>query len=204
MSGFSPALMAYLQKLDKADPLLVLLDIAVPDQLPLRLVANNENIEYQGNTYEAFNFVVDKPGADGKGAITTLPLKIANAQRVLRPYLDAYDGGVGLPVTMTIINPAMADEDYSELTATLYNLATDSDSAWVYFTLGPYNPRNKQCPPDQYLATSCRFDFVDDPRCGYSGPATTCSRTLDNCRVLGNSRRFGGFPGLSNRSLRLV
>ncbi len=204
MSGLSPALMAYLQKLDKADPLLVLLDIVVPDQPPLRLVANNENIQYQGNTYEAFNFVVDKPGADGKGAVTTLPLKIANAKRVLRPYLDAYDGGVGLPVTITIINPAMADEDYSELTATLYNLATDSDSAWVYFTLGPYNPRNKQFPPDQYLATSCRFDFTADPRCGYSGTATTCSRTLDNCRALGNSRRFGGFPGLSNRSLRLV
>lgn len=204
MSGFSPALMAYLQKLDKADPLLVLLDIVVPDNPPLRLVANNEDITWQGNLYNAFSFQVDMPGADSKGAITTLPLRICNVQRLLRPYLDAYDGGVGLPVTITLLNPSMLDEDYSELTATLYNLATDSDASWVYFNLGPINPLNKPFPADQYIAAFCRFNFKEDPRCGYSGAATECNRSIDACRALGNSRRFGGHLGLDGRSLRVV
>lgn len=203
MPGFSPALTAYLQRLDKEDPLLVFLDITAGSET-LRLVANNEDLTWQGNLYTAFSFQVDMPGADGKGAVTTLPLKICNVERVLRPYLEAYDGGVGLPVTITLVNPAMLDEDYSELTATLFNLATDSDASWVYFTLGPINPLNKPFPPDQYIAKHCRFDFKTDPRCGYAGTATECDRSIDACRALGNSRRFGGHMGLDGRSLRIV
>lgn len=203
MSGFSPALTAYLQRLDKQDPLLILLDIIAGAET-LRLVANNEDITWQGNVYTAFSFQMDMPGADSKGAVTTLPLKICNVERVLRPYLELYDGGVGLPVTVTLVNPAMLTEDYSELTASLYNLATESDANWVYFTLGPVNPLNKPFPPDQYIARHCRFDFKEDPRCGYAGAATECSRTIDACRALGNSRRFGGHMGLDGRSLRVV
>lgn len=203
MPGFSPALTAYLQRLDKTEPLLVLLEItAGPDTM--RMVANNEDITFQGNIYTATSFVVDRPGANGSGKITTLPLKICNVKRIMRPYLEAYDGGVGLPVTITIINPALADEDYSELTATLYNLDTKSDNQWVYFQLGPINPLNRPFPDRQYLARHCDFAFKADPRCGYSGSATECDRSIDACRALGNSRRFGGHLGLDGRSLRIV
>ena len=203
MSGFSPALTAYLQRLDKQDPLLVLLDIIAGNEV-LRLVANNEDITWLGNTYTAFSFQVDFPESDGSGKISTLQLKICNVERVLRPYLDQYAGGVGMPVTVTLVNPAMLSEDYSELTASLYNLATESDANWVYFTLGPINPLNKPFPPDQYIARHCRFDFKEDPRCGYAGAATECDRTIEACRSLGNSRRFGGHMGLDGRSLRVV
>ena len=202
--AFSPALLEYLHTLDKDQPLLVLLDIVAGGET-LRLAANNEDVTYQGNTYVAFSFEVDKPGADGKGGITTLPLRICNVERVLRPYLDAYDGGVGLPVTITIINPALDDGEQSEeLSATLYNLSTDADDSWVNFTLGPINPLNKAFPPDQYIALHCRWNFSADPRCGYTGPATECERSLTACRALGNSRRFGGFPGLDGRPLRVI
>lgn len=203
MSGFSPALIEYLQQMDKSDPLLTLLEIDAGEEI-LRLVANNEDIVWQGHTYTKFAFMVDMPSSTSDGSITTLPLRVCNIERVLRPYLDAYDGGVGLPVTITLVNPAMIDEDYSELRATLYNLSTENDSQWVYFTLGPLNPLNKAFPPDQYISNHCRFGFKNDPRCGYSGLETECDRSLDRCRELNNSARFGGHPGLDGRGLRLV
>ena len=93
--------------------------------------------------------------------------------------------------------------DYADLEMTFDILATQADALWVTFTLGAPNPLRARFPQYRYLADHCRWTFKS-VECAYSGPSTTCKRTLDYCRQLGNSRRFGGFPGLSGGGVRLA
>ena len=70
-----------------------------------------------------------------------------------------------------------------------------SSARWVTFTLGAANPFNRRVPRNKIRRNFCRFEFKGT-RCGYRGGATKCNRSLANCRALGNSERFGGFPGV--------
>jgi phage-related protein len=189
--------------MDQPDPWLVLLDIAIEGEDTMYLVNNNEDVVFDGRTYIAFAFTVDQPKESSKGEIPSIQLQVANATRTLQTYVEQYQGGVGSSVTIRIVNAGCLAEDYAELTTVMQVLACRCTAQWVTFTLGAINPLNRKFPPDQYIAMHCRFTFKGY-HCGYAGAATTCSRTLDNCQLLGNSSRFGGFPGLDGRGIRLV
>ena len=72
------------------------------------------------------------------------------------------------------------------------NLALDYENASmdIETPLGGYE---KQCPVMKYRAT-CQVRRFKDCRCGYTGTATSCDRTFDRCKELGNQANFRGFP----------
>ena len=51
------------------------------------------------------------------------------------------------------------------------------------------------CPVMKYR-TSCQVRRFKDVRCGYTGNATSCDRTLTRCKELGNQANFRGFPSI--------
>ena len=67
---------------------------------------------------------------------------------------------------------------------------------WISFTLGAVNPLRRRFP--LYMATprSCGWIFKG-AECAYAGGSASCARTLDACRTLSNSGRFGGRPGIT-------
>lgn len=203
MLNIPPALLRAANKMDQDNPWLILLKIEISGVDPFYIVNNNEDVVFDGNTYIAFGFTVIPPKENTKGEIPSIQLAIANATRTLQSYVEEYQGGVGGTVTMIIVNAGLLAENYAELTVTLQVLGCKSNAQWVTFTLGGVNPLNRKFPPDQYIAMHCRFRFKG-PKCGYSGSAIDCNRTLDRCKELNNSSRFGGFIGLDGQGIRLV
>lgn len=72
------------------------------------------------------------------------------------------------------------------------NLTLDFENASmdIETPLGGYE---KQCPAMKYRAT-CQVRRFKDCRCGYTGEESTCDRTYDRCKELGNQENFRGFP----------
>lgn len=204
MKNLPPALLRAANKLDQDSPWLILLDIEIEGETTLRIVNNNEDITFSGNTYIAFAFTVDQPKETSKGEIPSVQLAVANATRTLQTYVEQYQGGVGASITMHIVNAGQLSENYAELTTTFQVMSCKCTAQWVTFTLGAINPLNRKFPPYQYIASHCRYKVFKGPLCGYSGLETECNRTLTRCRELLNSARFGGFPGLDGRGIKLI
>lgn len=184
---------------------IILLEITLTDDdsTVLRFARNTRDIVFGGDTYTAFPFEIEATKQTSKGEIPTITLQVSNVTRLIQPYLEDLDGGVGSVVKITVVNSDHLGEDYSELEMTFDVLATQSSNQWVTFTLGAPNPLRQRFPLDQFIALHCRWRFKG-VECGYSGAATSCNRTLNNCRTLSNSPRFGGFPAMGSGAIRVV
>jgi phage-related protein len=124
-------------------------------------------------------------------------------------------------VTETTSDGALTDELYDitnpdpEAVYQYELMSPKTNSRWATFTLGASNPYNKRYPMQRMMKSHCRHRFKD-VMCGYAGVGSTCDKTLYTCRTFtdsayhdppmstGNSGRFGGFPGIGLRGLRLA
>jgi len=190
-------------KIASTTPWIILLEIKVSDTEILRLCNNTEDIEFQRNTYYAMPFNISASQTNAKGEIPTVTLQVSNVSRMLQPYIESYSGGVGMEVKLIVVNTAHLSENYTELEMTFDILGTEADANWVHFTLGAPNPLRKRFPQLRYIAEHCQWTFKS-AECGYKGSATECKRTFEWCRLLGNTKRFGGYIGLSGGYLRIV
>ena len=206
MKNLSAALIIESVNLGSANPWLLLLDINLPNGGGvLRLVKHNENITFQSNAYTAINFEFDYPKESSKGEIPMATLRISNVSRAIQSYLETYSGGKDVTITIRAVNSAHLAEDYAELEMTLDVLSSSADAYWATFSLGASNPMRHRFPPERYLADHCSYvRYFKGVECKYSGNTTSCEGTLEFCRSLGNSKNFGGVPGLSHTGVRLA
>jgi lambda family phage minor tail protein L len=167
------------------------------------LVRNNENFTFGGQVYTAFPFELEPMTVEHTGQIPTATLRVSNITRQLQPYLQALNGGVGAQVKLTVINSANPTSDYTELEMLFDVLTTETSQKWVTFKIGAPNPLLQRHPLYKFIGLHCRWTFKSS-RCGYTGAATTCKRTLADCAAKSNEVRFGGFPGLRNGTIRIV
>lgn len=189
-------------KLTTTNPWIVLLDINIDNNM-IYICNNNENITFQGRTYTAVPFVLEPVKSDLKGELPTVTLRISNVSAYLMTYMEQYSGGVGASVLLRVVNTAYLSENYAELEMNFDVIKSEASSEWVSFTLGAPSPLNKRFPLYRYLANHCRWQYKS-VECGYTGPLASCKKTLDDCRNHNNSKRFGGFIGLSRMGVRLV
>jgi len=188
------------------EPWLILLEITLTDVGPtiLRLVKNNEDIEFGGNTYTHFPFQLSIVDSNAEGQIPQVTLKVCNITRFLTPYLESLDGGIGSTVKVIVVNNKHLDEDYSELELEFSVMGCDAvDAYWVTWTLGMVNPLNRRFPLYRFLANHCMWIFKG-AECGYVGSAETCNRTFDDCIARENTAYFGGFLGMQNDGIRIA
>lgn len=182
-------------KLVSTAPWLLLLTVTLPDTTVLRLARNTEDVTFGGNLYTAFAFELGDVRSGGDGRIQGVTLRVANPGRALQPYLEEGDGLVGCAVTLAVVHADNLGSDYSELTLAWDVIATESAAEWITFTLGAENPLRRRFPLHVAIPFSCNWAFKG-AECAYAGGAVSCARTLDACRALGNSARFGGRPGI--------
>lgn len=183
---------------------LVCLSITIPGVAdPIRVVRNNEDLSWQGHTWQAFPFELDEIGDTATGEVPQINVKVSNVSRAMELYVQAYDAWCKVngysPVTVSIYvvntKAVTADPNCAPEVSHLFDLRQPkTDSRWVTFVLGASNPFSRRFPQGRILKSHCRYAFKDT-RCGYSGPTVTCDHTLAACRGLDNSERFGGFPG---------
>lgn len=183
-------------KLVSTAPWLVLLDLTLAGGSHLRLVRNTENITFGGYVYSAFAFEIGEAKSGGDGRIQGIQLRVANPQRFLQPYLEAEEGLIASPVTLTVVHAGNLAEDHAELQLSWTVLAAKATEEWVVFSLGEQNPMRRRFPLLVSAPNTCNWVFKG-AECAYAGEATACARTLEACRELANAPRFGGRPGIS-------
>ncbi len=176
---------------------LQLAEIIVENQEIIRLVNNNENIEFLGYTYYQFSFTLSSV-KEHSTEIPETTLSVSNVTGAIQQVLEQYDGIIGAQVNIKIVNTNIADYVAAEENFIVTGASADRNA--VTLKLGTDFLFTRRFPNTRILKDYCPFKFKG-PQCGYSGNLTTCDKTLSDCRAHNNSVRFGGEPTIPQGGL---
>jgi len=97
---------------------LLLVEVAIPDsEEPLRLVRNNEDIVWNGDTWTAFNFKLGEITEDNKGKPQAIPLQVSNITQIVQGYVEENNGLTGTTVTLRVVHSQHLDNTLPEVPA---------------------------------------------------------------------------------------
>ena len=91
-------------RLSSADPWLLLVEIIYPNEAPIRVVWNTEDVVWDGETWSAFPFKLGDMEETKEGEIPALNLTIYDIERKIIPIIDEYGGGVGAAVWIRVVH----------------------------------------------------------------------------------------------------
>lgn len=195
-------------KLNTDSVFLIALDIEIPDTAEIiHIINNNENITWADTEYIAFPFSLEEFTESSNGEVSEFTISISNVNNVIGNIIRTYDayvknyGFAPIYATISVINTNNLDSATPEIQhkTTLIKPSLTHDKAT--FTLGGVNAYNKVIH-HRMFRNSCRFGFKST-QCGYTGEATSCNKTYLQCKLLGNGKRFGGFPLIGNKGVLL-
>lgn len=161
----------------------------------IRYARNSEDITFESNVYLKGAFDLDMK--QGAGEIGDVTVSIKDYTRAVQSRMQDYGGGVGFPVTITIVNTGNLAQA-AEIQETYKVVAAKSKGYDVEFVLGAENPLTMRFPRRLQARNRCPWAYKG-ARCGYSGPLTTCDFSLqgpNGCAAHDNTERFGAFPGV--------
>lgn len=212
MRTLSSTAIAEKNKLGTSSVFLVLARITIPGEAsPIYVAANNEAVSWDSQTWTPFPFEIDELGEESKGEIPQVVIRVGNQSRVMEQYLQDYDsycktnGFAAITCDLFVVNTLNLGSATPEVQHTFDLKQTGTDAEWAYFTLGAGNPWTRRAPLNRILRNQCRWIFKGT-ECAYAGATTTCNKTLSACRAMtggSNSIRFGGFPGVGNKGIRI-
>lgn len=189
-------------KLASGDSWLLLLEFNYPEEDPLYLVWNTENIVWDTKTWLAFPFALGDEEETKESTVPTVDLVVVDVERKLIPILDDHSGGIGAEVTVRVVHSAYLENDTPEYEA-IYEIVDVSigHKFDIHFKLGSENLAYYRSPPSLFLKHHCRYKDFKGSKCGYAGGETDCDRTWEECGDLGNRSRFGGFPAIGGTGI---
>lgn len=195
MRTLSTAALIEKNKLATDSAWLILLEVTI-GATTLKLVANNEDILWNGDTWQAFPFELDTVGETGKGEIPAVIVKVSNVTGEVQRLIESNDGVNGVPVVIRVINTEVTTTT-PELELSFVVESSTHDEQWITFRLTGANCLTRRVPRRRYLKDFCPFAY-GGIECGVSAATLAtypaCNRTFANCTERGNSIRFGGFP----------
>jgi len=168
----------------------------------LHLAAYAENVTFDGITYTRFPIQHDIITENTSGEVDSVKVKIANASREIQAYLEAYDWRKKKVIIKTVFANQLSDPDVFR--DDIYYIASYvmNAEAAEFELSSKLDILQVTLPRRVYLRNHCRFKFKGT-ECGYAGAATTCNKTLQQCRAYSNQLRFGGFPSIPTRRIYL-
>ena len=198
MLSISAVSKAEKNKLSTGSAFLILLEIQLPSVV--RLVYNNEDITWNGYTWQSFPMKLSEASEESNGSDPNLSVQVDNVAQGMTYYVEEAGGAVDTPVILRVVNSENLPNGEADLEE--YYVVTECkvNEQWVTFTLGnEYSARTRR-PLYRYMKNNCPFAYKG-LRCGYAGGAAACNHTLQDCRNRGNSHRFGGFPGIDQKGV---
>lgn len=206
MQDLSNIAKAEKNKLNSNSVFLIALDITIPDVAEtIHIINNNEDVVWNGTTYQAFPFTLDDIKETSSGEVSEFNLQVSNANNVIGTYVRQYDAYVknngfeAIDVTLSVINTNNLASATPEIQHKATLIKPTISREQVTFTLGGVNAYNKTVH-NRMLRNGCRFRFKS-VQCGYTGSATECNKTYSRCQELNNQTRFGGFPLIGNKGV---
>lgn len=189
-------------KVESENPWLLLLDVHIDEDV-IRIANNNADVTFDGETYQAFPFMIDAIKQTSSGKINGVSLSVSNVNKAILYYVESTNGLINSTVTLYVVNANLLTEDYSELTLHFTIMGASVDEEWIVFTLSSPSPLRRRFPQDKYLARFCNWTYKG-AECKSTHGDTTCKKTKDDCESKGNLANFGGYPGLFEDGLRIV
>jgi phage-related protein len=191
----------------------------------VRLVRNTDPVTFDANdgngpqVYEPFNFMMGDLAVSTNGSVPDCEVQASNIMRALQRTIEQYAGVVGASLDLYAVNTANPSGE-PDLALSFTVKQTTSDAKLVHFKLGASSPLRRLFPIHMYRPNFCIWQYnspalqaataaailagtpLKDPigaQCGYIGPLTTCSHTIDGatgCIAHNNLIRIGTFPGI--------
>ena len=195
------SLIAEKNKLFSGGAFLELLQVTMSElSQTLRIVNNNEDITWNSQTWQKFQFQAGSFNESNEGEAPQISVKVSNVLRAVQGYVESADKGlVGDSVIYYLIHSDNLSETTPVITQNFTILGVTCDENWVDFLLGAENFFLRAFPTNLYKRKICRYKTPDGfkgTRCGYSGAETTCDRKFSTCIGYGNQERFGGQPSI--------
>jgi len=165
----------------------------------LRMVNNNENIVYQGETYlkSAFDLEVKVES----GSMPEIDLNCVDYTLYIQEQMQAYGGAVGFEVRVMLVNSGNLTQS-PEINETFKVISSSANNYSVTLKLGADNPLVHRFPSRFQFRDRCQWQYKS-AECGYVGATTTCDFSLgdsNGCITHSNSLNFGGFPGIKSKT----
>lgn len=168
---------------------------------PVRLVWNNEDVVWDGQTWRGCPFELGELSETKESELPSVDLTVLDIERNLIPHLEEYAAGIGATVWIRIVNSNLLDEAaMREETFEIMDVSVTGGYR-VTFKLGAENLSEHRSPRGRFLKSHCRYKVFKGSHCGYDGSETECDRTFTRCKELGNESRFGGFPGVGQQGV---
>lgn len=187
-------------KLYTGSAFVILLDIVLGDDTA-RICYNTEDIEWNGNIYQAFPFDIGDISENTDGSDPNVQLRVDNTSQALQYIVEENNGANGTEVIIRVVNTEALDKTESELEEHFVVTKTSVDRQYITFTLGTeYSSRTRR-PPNRYMKNSCPFRYKDIRCACTDNTYDFCNHTLTDCRLRNNSERFGGFQGIDQRGV---
>ena len=179
--------------------ILLKLEIADPNTRQtvetVHLVANDEDITFDGNLYTAANFVINID--QGQNQAPSVTLVAQDQTGMIERKIEDYAGGVMSQVVMMVVNSDRLEHE-PEIENTFDVVSSSAKDGVVSVELGAENPLTIQFPKHTQMKDRCSWRYKGYG-CEYAGPMGSCDYTLDGpngCRAHDNVERFRGLPGL--------
>ncbi len=184
-----------------------LCQIIVPGYATVRIACNTEDVIYGEKTYDKFNLDIGEQMFSGDGTIPRVTLRVfQDRNRRIEDIINETEGALGAKLKLIRVCEKFLDNPISALEADYDNLAAESDSEWVTFTLGVPNPLTQRFPLREFSSSMCPWatpTLFKGPECQYTGSDSTCTGTYDDCCTKGNAVHWGGEIGLDPNVVRI-
>ena len=182
-------------------PFIVLLEIKLKgDDESIYICHNNEDVIWNGQLWQAFPFELGEVKEDGTGSLPSIDLSVDNTGRALDYYLNQGDGGVQSTVILRVVIPSDEVPGVAEIEEIFSVEDTTVTEQYVKFSFGNAYPASSRRPVGVYKKNACPYKYKG-VECACTSELTDCDHTLTACRARGNSKRFGGFAGISQGGL---
>ena len=175
------------------------------DNTPINILDNEtlETITYDNETYIGAPLSYSEISKDDSSAVNKIKVTLSNVDLSVSGLIanrgDVITNAKAM-LTLVFLN-VNTNEIIQNLNEVIYvgrcnNLSLDCESASVDIEtkLGGY----EILAPVMKYQTTCQVRKFKDCRCGYTGSASSCDRTFENCQRLGNTNHFMGFPTMFN------
>jgi phage-related protein len=171
------------------------------DSTNLCYARNNEDVVYDGVTYHASGIEFKTVPENIQGEIDVIDIVVLNVSRLIQSYLENYD----LRDKKIVIRLVWADQltvPNTHLDFTFHIESYSSNDTDAHFVCtNKMDLKDIVLPTEVFSRNHCTHRrFKDALTCGYAGAETTCNRTKQRCKELGNYRRFGGKPSMPSSS----
>lgn len=170
------------------------------DSIVFDIVANTDDVAWNGKTFTAFPFSMQEITESTKGSLPTFTLSVSNVERVIQSYIESdITHGSGWTVDMMVVHSSNLSQTSPEVQFSFTTLSVIADETNVTFTIGMQNPIRQQFPRRKMMTNYCQHTFKQGG-CTYAGADESCGKTLANCRAkfVGQKRipalLFAGIP----------